>query len=179
MQIQKIIRDFIWKGNFSDKKKLPLVSLLELSHDKAFGGVGLHDIATRNKAFGGKLVWKMYAKSQAKWCSIMQGKYLDSPSPSRIFTMSNPPLGLAIWNFMMSSKDIVCNYVTWEIHSGEKVKFWEDSWNGFPPLCRQEKLVEARQVLKAEWGSSFWDYVLEIEIHSRRVLWKEPPTHLL
>ena len=80
---------------------------------------------------------------------------------------------------MMSSKDIVCNYVTWEFHSGEKVKFWEDSWNGFPPLCRQEKLDEARQVLKAEWGSSFWDYVLAIEIHSRRVLWKEPPTHLL
>ena len=79
----------------------------------------------------------------------MQGKYLDSLSPSRIFTVSNPPLGSAIWNFMMSSKDIVCNYVTWKIHSGEKVKFWEDSWNGFPPLCRQEKMDEAHQVLKA------------------------------
>lgn len=149
-----------------------------MSHDKASGGVGLHDISTRNKAFGGKLVWKMYTKYHAKWCSIMQEKYLDSPSPSKIFTVSNPPLGSAIWNFMMSSKDIVCNYVTLEIHSGEKVKFWEDSWNGFPPLCRQEKLDEACQVLKAEWGSSFWDYVFTIEIHSRRVLWKEPPTHL-
>ena len=48
-----------------------------------------------------------------------------------------------------------------------------------PPLCRQEKLDEAHQVLRSEWGSSFWDYVLAIEIHSRRVLWKEPPTHLL
>ena len=28
-------------------------------------------------------------------------------------------------------------------------------------------------------GSSFWDYVLAVEIHSRRVLWKEPPAHLL
>ena len=46
------------------------------------------------------------------------------------------------------------------------------------PLCRQEKLDEAHQVLKAECGSSFWDYVLAIEIHSRKVLWKEPPTNL-
>lgn len=179
LQNQKINRDFIWKGNLSHKKKLPLFSFLEMSHDKASGGVGLHDIATRNKAFGGKLVLQMYTKSHAKWCSIMQGKYLDSSFPSRIFTVSNPLLGSAIWNLMMSSKDIFCIYVTWEIHSGEKVKFWEDSWNGFPPLCRQEKLDEAYQVLKAEWGSSFWDYVLAIEIHSRRVLWKEPPTHLL
>ena len=102
---------FCIKGNLSDKKKLPLVSLLKMAHDKASAGVGLHDIANRNKDFGGKLVWKMYTKSHAKWCSIMQEKYLDSPCPARIFTLSNPPLDSAIWNFMTSSKDIVRNYL--------------------------------------------------------------------
>ena len=76
-----------------------------------------------------------------------------------MFILSNHPLGSAIQNFMMSSNDIVYKYITQEIHGGNKVKLFEDSWNEFPSLYKQKKFDEACQVLKAEWDSSFWDYV--------------------
>ena len=62
-----------------------------MAHDKASRGVGLHDIATTNMVFRGKLAWQMYSKAHGKWCSIMQEKYLDSPNFGRIFTLPSPP----------------------------------------------------------------------------------------
>ena len=62
-----------------------------MARDKASRGVALHDIATTNKVFGGKLALQMYSKAHAKWCSIMQEKYLDSPNFGIIFTLPSRP----------------------------------------------------------------------------------------
>ena len=62
-QIQKLIKGFIWSGNLTNEKKLPLISLQNMAHTLSLGGVGIHDLTTRNKAFGGKLAWHMYTKS--------------------------------------------------------------------------------------------------------------------
>lgn len=90
LHIEKIIRNFLWRGNLSDVKKIPLILLDNMASDKLSSGVGIHNISKRNLAFGGKLVWHMYSKSDSKWCQIMQAKYLGSLNPSRIFTISNP-----------------------------------------------------------------------------------------
>ena len=71
-QIQKIIRGFLWSRNLINEKTLPLISLQDMAHTLALGGVGIHDFTTRNKVFGGKLAWHMYTKSQSVWCQIMQ-----------------------------------------------------------------------------------------------------------
>lgn len=69
--IQKLIRSFLWTGNMNDVKKIPLISLQEMANFQAAGGVGIHDLAKRNEAFGRNLVWKMYQKPQSTWCKIM------------------------------------------------------------------------------------------------------------
>lgn len=58
-QIEKLIREFLWKGNLIEEKKIPLISLKNMTLNKGVGGVGLHDISKRNKAFRGKLIWLM------------------------------------------------------------------------------------------------------------------------
>lgn len=87
-QIEVIIRGFLWMENMSGVKKIPLISLKEMTYDKTEGGINLPNFVLRNKAFGGKLVWFMYEKAEAKWCRIMQRKYLDTSEPSRIFTLA-------------------------------------------------------------------------------------------
>ena len=96
----------------NDERKVPLISLQEMTNFQAAGGAGVHDLAKRNVAFGGKLVWQMYHKPHSTWCKIIQHKYLDNTNPLRFLTISNPPKGFFIWEFMMSSREIVVNYIT-------------------------------------------------------------------
>ncbi|XP_059073538.1 uncharacterized protein LOC131874266 [Cryptomeria japonica] len=142
-QVEKIIRGFLWRHNMSEEKKISLISIQEMAHDKGGGGVGLHDLSKRNIAFGGKLVWKMVSKPDTKWCRIMQEKYLDSLNPSPVGTTLDPPKGSIVWNFMMSWRQVITRYVSWEVHNGESIQLWEDSWNGLPPLKLSELLLDA------------------------------------
>ena len=94
--IKKLIKGFLWSGNLDDSRKVPLISLQDMSHASKVGGAGIHDLALRNEAFGGKLIWHMYTKSQSTWCKIMQQKYLDNNEPSRVLSISNPPKGSVV-----------------------------------------------------------------------------------
>lgn len=53
-------------------RKIPLVSLENMSFQKSQGRVGLHNLKHRNKAFGGKLIWKLYTNPASKWCHASQ-----------------------------------------------------------------------------------------------------------
>lgn len=127
--------------------------------EKQSGGVGLHYLVKWNKAFGGKLVWRMYTNSESKWCQIMQAKYLDSCNPLRIFSISNPPDGSTMWNFMISSRDLVTKYISWQVHNGELVNFWFDSWNGYPPLAQNNQLQQVIPIFIMKWGHKLVNYV--------------------
>ena len=56
--------------------------------------------------------------------------------------MLDPPKGSVIWDFMLSSKDIVHKYISWELNCGDKINFWRDSWNGQPPLITLPNIQE-------------------------------------
>ena len=105
-----------------------------MAYPPTLGGAGIHNLSTRNKVFGGKLVWQMYTKPHSLWCQIMQQKYLDNNEPHRIFSMLDPPKGSVIWDFMIASRDIVLNNIYWELNCGDKINFQGDSWNGHLPL---------------------------------------------
>jgi len=59
------------------------------------GGIGLHDLSRRNKAFSRKLVWQMYKIVYKKWFEIIKDN-TSSPNPNCIFTIQDPPKGLTI-----------------------------------------------------------------------------------
>ena len=85
------------------KKKIPLISIHAMSTSYRTGGVGLPNITNRNRAFGAKLVWQMYEKSFAKWCRLLQEKYLDNLETSTALIVLDFPKGSIIWAFMMAS----------------------------------------------------------------------------
>ena len=61
--IQKLIKGFLWSGNMDESRKIPLISLQDMSLTPNIGGARIHDLSIRNEAFGGKLIWHMLCKS--------------------------------------------------------------------------------------------------------------------
>ena len=125
--IKKLIKGFLWSGNLDDSHKVPLISWQDMLYASNVGGAGIHDLSLRNEAFGGKLIWHMYTKSQSTWCTIMQQKYLDNNDPSRVLSISNPPKGLVVWDFMIGSRKIIVDYISREVNNGMSINFWNDS----------------------------------------------------
>ena len=157
-----------------DSRKIPLISLQDMSQIPAVGGAGVHDLTKRNEAFGGKLVWQMYTKPQYTWCKIMQQKYLDNNDPSRILSILDPPKGSVIWDFMTASRNIVVNYISWEVNDGTKVNFWRDSWNGQIPLSNNLISLNIIEVSELHWGTQLYQYVAYVCELSGKVFWKDP-----
>lgn len=104
-QIETLIRTFLWSDNMNGRKKIPLISIHAMSTSYRTGSVGLPNITNRNRAFGAKLVWQMYDKPFAKWCRLLQEKYLDNLEPSRVLIVLDTPKGSVIWDFMMASQE--------------------------------------------------------------------------
>lgn len=67
VEIEKLIRNFLWKGNIDNKKKIPLISLENICEEKLKRGGGIHKLSFRNLVLGEKLVWNMYYKTKEKW----------------------------------------------------------------------------------------------------------------
>ena len=55
----------------------------------------------------------------ALWARIIRTKYLDSDAPERIFTMSNPPLGPRMLNFVVRCRETLLTYLSWVINVGD------------------------------------------------------------
>lgn len=130
-----------------------------MSFQKSQGGVGLNNLKHCNKAFGGKLVWKLYTNPASKWCQIMQDKYLDNNQPSRVLTILDSPKGSAIWNFMMDSRNLVTKYISWEVNNGFSANFWTDSWCGHPPIAQMDNMEDIMNITIAHWGTKLSDCV--------------------
>lgn len=135
--------------------------------------MGLHDLSKRNTSFEGKLIWQMYTRPDNKWCKIMQHKYLDNQDPSHILSISNPPNGSAIWNFMISSREVVVKFITWKVHSGNKSNFLLDLWNGWPPLSSFPIFRDSMLASTVKWRFQLVNYVSTVEIHLSKVVWKD------
>lgn len=58
----------------------------------------------------------MYTNKSTLWVKILQEKYLESSNNTRIMTIENPPGGLALWNLIFKSREIITSYITWEVH---------------------------------------------------------------
>ena len=86
----------------------------------------------------------------------------------------DPLKGSVIWDFMTASRNIVVNYVSWEVNDGTKVKFWRDSWNGQIPISNNLISLNIIEMLELHWGTQLYQYVSYVCELSGKVLWKDP-----
>ena len=124
------------------------------------GGLGIKKLNWQNEALGAKLSWRLYKEHNQKWARILYNKYLNANDPLSIFRMKSLPKGSDSWNFIAKSRYLITKYLTWDIGNGQDALFWEDSWDGLPPLDSQGHLVECKNLLSHHWGDKVKDYMI-------------------
>lgn len=70
--------------------------------------------------------------------------------------------GSECWNFMSKCRGIISKYLTWDVGVGNKALFWEDSWNGLPPIQSSPNITKLTSKLKSLWGSKVVDYKVKV-----------------
>lgn len=108
------------------------------------------------------MVWRLYQEHEHKWAKIFYYKYLDPADPESIFRMKNLPKGSECWNFMSKCQKIISKYLTWEVVAGNKALFWEDSWDGHPPIQSSPTIDSLKARLSPLWGNKVEDYKIKV-----------------
>lgn len=93
--LEKILKRFLWEGS-KEERKIPLIGWGTACKPKFKGGAGLRRVGLQNTTLGANLISKVYRNPKRLWCRIIQNKYLDNGSPSRILTIENLQGGSAI-----------------------------------------------------------------------------------
>ena len=96
---------------------------------------------------------RLYQDRDHKWAKIIYNKYLKGDDPLSIFRVINPPEGFETWNFMIICRELICKHLTWDIGRGEEALFWEDSWDGKPPLIQSNISANLIENLINLWGN--------------------------
>ena len=73
----------------------------------------------------------------------------------------------------MTSRFLTTNYISWEVHSGDNVKFWIDSWNGFLTFASNVVLRDVSFIAIYCWGSKVVNYISTNDILLGKVIWKD------
>lgn len=70
-----------------------------------------------------------------------------------LFRMHNLPKGSVSWNFIVKCRALISKYITWDTRRGEDALFWEDSWDGLPPMDSLGILTNVKNTLVNLWGT--------------------------
>ena len=74
------------------------------------------------------------------------------------FRINSLPKGSECWNFMVKCRTLINKFLTWDVGSGEEALFWEDSWEGKPPLSSQMVPLTLKSRLTECWSNKVKDY---------------------
>ena len=128
---------------------MALIKWEKICKPKELGGLGIKNLQWQNEALGAKLIWCLYKNRDQKWAMILYNKYLNKEDPLSIFRTKQPPKGSECWNFMLKCRPLISKYLTWAVGKGNEALFWEDSWDGHPPLHRHHKIKDLKDNLSS------------------------------
>ncbi|KAL5148468.1 putative ribonuclease H protein [Glycine soja] len=147
----------VFMGGDLDQRKIAWVKWDSVCLPKEKGGLGIKDVRNFNKALLGKWKWDMIHQERELWARILESKY----GGWRALAEGKRDTNDSLWwqDLMVVTQEQQLNNVmqsglSWNVGSGDKIKFWEDCWNGegvalmqkFPRLYQisrqQHKLIQ-------------------------------------
>ena len=144
----------------------------KICQPKEVDGFRIHNIKLQAQALGAELIWRMICNLELSWIRTLSNKYLKSMDPLSILRTKSPPQVSGVQNFMLKCRYIIFNKVTRQVANGMQVKFWIDSQEGFPPLCKISKIAQAMSILTKALGTFLKDYWEEDPSTSKGWRWK-------
>jgi len=113
-----------------DNRSIPWVSWGNICKPTEEGGLGIKDIRKFNYALMAKWKWRLMSDEKGKWKDILESKYMVTSGNSQV-----RPCNQSWW---WRDLEKICKdgngvgwfqqAVTWNVKSGDSVRFWEDPW---------------------------------------------------
>jgi len=132
-EIKNLQRNFLW-GSSGPNRKWALVKRENVCLPKKVGGIRLRDPEHSNKVMGAKIWWRWLAYPNTPWASLWTEKYASNNPIEYRICMSEVSTGSVVWNSAIQHRDLIQKNIFWEIKSGNKAIFWEDSSQQLPHI---------------------------------------------
>ncbi|WMV47268.1 hypothetical protein MTR67_040653, partial [Solanum verrucosum] len=169
--IDKIRRDFLWKGN-REKHKFHLIEWEKVTQPKYQGGLGIKNLAAHNKSMMMKWLWRYNLEDAGLWKEVIIAKHGRlNQWCSNITTL---PYGVGLWKSIRMLWDTFDQNAYFELGNGLLLKFWTDKWLGnttlqedFPDLFRIAQ--DPNFVIAANREGINWDMRFRRNMHDWEV----------
>lgn len=126
-EIDKIRRDFFWKGPELGSKGVHLVAWNRTCGPRNMGGWGILNLQTFNKALLGKWWWKIYYGHYYYWSKIIHLNYLNSRPPGPL--LSIPPRNkFFFWVGIMPISPSFRVFTSKTVQNSATTLCWYDNW---------------------------------------------------
>ena len=104
-------------------------------YEKGLWGLGIPNLQEVNTCLLGSWVKRYYEEWNKPWKSIIDQKYIMG-KPNTIAVNPNPNSSRFWKGFQSIIQNLKFGF-RWKVASGERVRFWEDTWFGTSPLGTQ------------------------------------------
>ncbi|XP_068471476.1 uncharacterized protein [Phaseolus vulgaris] len=144
-----------------DNRSIPWVSWGNICRPPEEGGLGIKDIRKFNYALMAKWKWRLMSDEKGKWKDIMESKYMIKSGISSVRPCYHSWWWRDLEEICREGNDVgwFQQAVTWNVRSGDLVRFWEDPWvnnNNLKELYpRLFSLSLNQEMTVGETG--FWD----------------------
>ena len=125
-RLDKINRDFLW-GDTIDKKRVHLVKWSKVCRPKKYGGLGIRDCSTNNRAMIAKVGWNLCSGKKSLWGTILKEKY-NIPTNPKDWKMRK--IASHVWRGVFKTKNLLHKGIRWNIGNGKNISIWKDWWCG-------------------------------------------------
>ena len=128
------------------------------------------------KALAEKLYWRWYKNQDRDWAKILAHKYFPGVELQDIPRLELDGKGSFIWDTLKRGAPLIKEGLFWICNEGSSVLFWQDSWDGHPPILSSFPHLEP---LCQVFSAIGWTKVAHFETIKRCGLmdvasWKDP-----
>lgn len=128
-EIDKVRRDFLWKGPDLGSKGFRLVAWDRICRPRSMGGWGILNLHSFNNALLAKWWWKIFTGQQGCWSKIIRLNYLSTGPPGPLF--HSPPRNKSFfWAGITPFLPAFRACTAKSVHNGASTFFWFDNWLG-------------------------------------------------
>jgi hypothetical protein len=103
----------------------------KVCRSKNKGGLGIKDLRRQNISLLVKWWWKLDTH-EGLWQKIIKARYLRGKTVASVVARFNDS---PCWKALLKVKEHYFSGRQICLRNGNIMRFWEDSWDGEPPLC--------------------------------------------
>ncbi|GMI83779.1 hypothetical protein like AT4G29090 [Hibiscus trionum] len=133
--INNRITSFIW-GNRT-AKPIHWIKRSQLCKPIEYGGLGIDDLSTKNRALLNKWLWRYGLEPSSLWRKVIDAKYNYDPNlllPRREKGRKESWLWRKIMQPMFEPGNPFSQHTKLALGDGKHIEFWEDPWTEVPSL---------------------------------------------